>query len=387
MATREYVQGYIQPTAPAQPTQNKQSALQQMAQNQWSKQAPANQLQGRTVLPGKNQNWMVQAPTPTAGGRGSTDGMGRGPQPVQGGGQSGGYAPFQAKGQYAGDIQNYYDMQQQAANPAKQAYENQIKNINSLYDTQRQQLSGQVDPTNKRYDVMLDELRRREGVDANRATNVTNNELARRGIVSNSGVGEREMQGAIAPISEQYTNMYRDTSLQREQDIKDIQNKIQLLFPQQRVDTGNVSTQIANMLYNAGQTGISQGMQQGQFGEQMGLQKDQFSFQKDQAVKEDDFKYKQLEYQKEQDRISNDFARAQFEYNKAKDQRDFVAARAAEQMMNDLKSQQARIDAQQAKLQQEAMQMQNQQSQTMNDFYSKLMGGGGGSSSGRYSLE
>lgn len=108
------------------------------------------------------------------------------------------------------------DMQIEANQPAIQTLNTQKTNLDSKYDD------------------LLKSINSSEGVAADSARLSTNNELARRGISNDSGLYEREMAGAIAPVSAQFGQLKANTGLSREQDLTQLAQAIAQL------QTGNV---------------------------------------------------------------------------------------------------------------------------------------------------
>lgn len=88
------------------------------------------------------------------------------------------------------------------------------------------QLESEKEPLKQRYSQLIDQIKGNQKVAENRQTLTTNNELGRRGISSQDGVGQQEMTNNLNPITQQYTNMIQDTGYNSEKALRDVASQI-----------------------------------------------------------------------------------------------------------------------------------------------------------------
>ncbi len=132
-------------------------------------------------------------------------------------------------------IQNAMQMAQNAVQPAVQA------------------IQAQASPLQQRYKDLIGSLQGQQQTETNRQTVTTNNELARRGVLGNSGLAEQEMTNALNPITSQYSGQIKDA------------------YNQQNIDLAGLASQAAQLQSSAGLQGLSLGNNQYQFGQNFGL--------------------------------------------------------------------------------------------------------------------
>jgi hypothetical protein len=132
-----------------------------------------------------------------------------------------------------------------------------------------------------KYKDLLDSIGVSEGVASDKQTLATNNEMARRGISSNSGIAEQEAAHAQLPISAQFGQLKADTGVKREASLTSLAEMIANL---QKGDYG------ASLGFANGQQSLEQQAQTIANNLQLGLKsqelaRDQFNFDKTQADK------------------------------------------------------------------------------------------------------
>ena len=88
------------------------------------------------------------------------------------------------------------------------------------------QLESEKEPLKQRYSQLIDQIKGNQKVAEDRQTLTTNNELGRRGISSQDGVGQQEMTNNLNPITQQYTNMIQDTGYNSEKALRDVASQI-----------------------------------------------------------------------------------------------------------------------------------------------------------------
>ncbi len=89
-----------------------------------------------------------------------------------------------------------------------------------------QRLTTHKTDLDSKYNDLLSSIGASENTAVDASKLSANNELARRGIVSNSGVGEAEMAKAIAPVTTNYAQLKAQTGLQRENDLTGLASQI-----------------------------------------------------------------------------------------------------------------------------------------------------------------
>jgi hypothetical protein len=110
----------------------------------------------------------------------------------------------------------------QAFDTAKKAQQMQVEANQPAIQT----LNTHKTDLDSKYQDLLTSINSSEHVAGDAAQLSANNELARRGIGNDSGLYEREMAGAIAPVSAQFGQLKANTGLSREQDLTGIAQQI-----------------------------------------------------------------------------------------------------------------------------------------------------------------
>lgn len=138
--------------------------------------------------------------------------------------------------------------------------------LNTAADAQRMQLEANQPAIatlnqhktdlDSKYADLLSSIGASEGVAGDAAKLGVNNELARRGIASNSGLGESEMAKGILPVSTQFGQLKATTGVNRENDLTGLAQEIASLqagnvpnalnFGQGMVSLQQQAEQIAN---------------------------------------------------------------------------------------------------------------------------------------------
>src|SRR3990167_6653118 len=155
-------------------------------------------------------------------------------------------------------------MQNQAIQPAVNTLQQGIPEIQQKFATATSQVQAEMEPLKQRYQNLLNSIKGNQTIAENRQSVTTSGELGKRGISGDSTLAQQELTNALNPITQQYTTLATDTGLQREADLA---NQVTNLTGQQTESVRSVLNAIAQLQAGAGQTGISQGIQQGQFGQ------------------------------------------------------------------------------------------------------------------------
>lgn len=219
--------------------------------------------------------------------RGATIGASPAQQGSSGGGTIGGGGS--ASGNFDSTVKRAIETNRNAIQPAIQSFQSSIPEITKSFDERGQQLQAEKTPLKERFDNLLDRVQgtfsqRREG-----ATLTTSNELGRRGISGSSGIADREMQAAVAPLLEQEGQAVTDIGFEREGQLRALQNAISNLVNDKTGALRGVYNQIGGLEAGAGQSGISNALsllgmdqQASQFGSNLQLQQEAAKTQADQ---------------------------------------------------------------------------------------------------------
>lgn len=159
-------------------------------------------------------------------------------------------------------VQDSLKMMQEANQPAIQSLQASIPETASKFQQTREQLQGEVDPLKARYDNLLAKIKGKETTATNRQTVATNNELAKRGILSSSGVAQQELANALNPITSEYATMATDAELGREADLRALANQIAGLTTQETDATRAIQNAIAQLQAGGNQSAIQNALGQ-----------------------------------------------------------------------------------------------------------------------------
>lgn len=190
--------------------------------------------------------------------------------------------------------------QMEAIKPAIDSYQAQIPEIQSKYAQTRSQLEAQQPSLEQRYQNLLDSIKNQGTQDINQQTKITSAELGKRGITGSSTLAQQEIQNTTSPLRQKYTGLEKETSLAREDAIRQLRDSIANLTPQETADTRAITNAIAQLQAGAGQTGIAQGMQLYSNDIQNNLQQQQMEEQKRQSAIQQALQQAQLDQKQTQ---------------------------------------------------------------------------------------
>jgi hypothetical protein len=156
--------------------------------------------------------------------------------------------------------QKMIQMQQDANKPAVESLQAQIPEIQAKYGQARSQLQASQPSLEQQYSNILDEIKGKQTADVNAQTRVTAGELGKRGITGSSTLAGQEIQNAVQPINTQYATLTNNTSLAKEDAIRQLQDSIANLTPEETADERAISNAIASLQAGASSQGISQGL-------------------------------------------------------------------------------------------------------------------------------
>jgi hypothetical protein len=133
--------------------------------------------------------------------------------------------------------------------------------IKEIFDSQRNILRSELDPTRQRYEALLEQLNVSKDQETDLAQGGANRELGRRGIVSDSGIYDSEMNRVLSPIVRAYANQAKQLGLEGESALRHIQNGISALASQEAQALLGLNSEIGQMQFAGGQNAASLAMQ------------------------------------------------------------------------------------------------------------------------------
>lgn len=149
---------------------------------------------------------------------------------------------------------------QQAIQPAVESFQAQQPEITAKFGQAREQLTAEQDPLKQRYQNLLDSIKQQGQQDINKQTRITSGELGKRGITGSSTLAQQEIQDATSPLTQKYTGLEKETTLSREDSLRQLRDSIANLTPQETSDQRAITNAIAQLQAGAGQQGLESGM-------------------------------------------------------------------------------------------------------------------------------
>lgn len=110
-----------------------------------------------------------------------------------------------------------------------------------------QSLEASKDPLKSRYDNLISEINRREGVESNQQTEATAKEYARRGIPLSSGAYDQALIDNLNPIREYYTGQTSQAQTGLEQGISEIDKLVAQLQTGNPLESLQAAIQLAQL--------------------------------------------------------------------------------------------------------------------------------------------
>lgn len=208
-------------------------------------------------------------------------------------------------------IERAIQLQKDAVKPAVDSLQASIPEIQSKYAQTRTQLQAQQPALEERYKSLLDSIKGQGTQDVNNQTRITNQELGKRGITGSSTMAQQEIQNTTSPLMQKYAGLEKDTSLAREDSLRQLQDSIANLTPQETADQRAIQNAIAQLYAGAGQTGASQGIQLYSTNLSNQLQQDQLAEQKRQNALAQTLQQYQLDQAKQTDPIQLEMLKTQ----------------------------------------------------------------------------
>jgi len=173
------------------------------------------------------------------------------------------------------NISKLVSANQQAIQPAISSYQAQIPETQQAYTERRSQLEAEKTPLKQRFDNLLAKVKSTFQGQRDLATTTTSNELGRRGIVGSSGIADREMQQALAPIFQAEGQATTDIGLEQESSLRQLENMISNMTIEEQSAIRGIMNAMGTMQSQAGLAGVSQGIQGTQFNQNQAMQQQQ----------------------------------------------------------------------------------------------------------------
>lgn len=136
-------------------------------------------------------------------------------------------------------------IQQEAAQPVVSALESQKAAVPSLVASQKSSLEANKQSLKTRYENILSELKRRQGVDTEAVNLAESREFGRRGIPLSSGMFEQNLIQKQRPVNEFYTGQTKDVALEGETAQMELANRILGLPSEEQRQLADLDTAIA----------------------------------------------------------------------------------------------------------------------------------------------
>lgn len=151
-------------------------------------------------------------------------------------------------------------LQQEANKPAMESLQAQLPEISQKYGQARSQLQAQQPSLEQRYSNLLAEIKGKQTADVASQTRITSGELGKRGLVGSSTLAQQELQNAVQPINAQYAGLTNQTGLAQADALRELQNSIANLTPQETADQRAIANAMAQLQAGGASQGISQGL-------------------------------------------------------------------------------------------------------------------------------
>lgn len=164
------------------------------------------------------------------------------------------------------------ELQRKAVQPAVQSLQASVPETQQRFTQQREQLTAEKAPLQERFKNLLADIKGQGKVREEAQTRITSGELGKRGIVGSSTLAQQEIQQAIDPIRSTVQGATRDIGLEQEGALRQLQNQISNLLPQETGALRDITNAIAQLQAGAGTGAIDTALQQ------LGLSQQQSQF-------------------------------------------------------------------------------------------------------------
>jgi hypothetical protein len=157
-------------------------------------------------------------------------------------------------------IQDAIKQMQEANKPAVESLRASIPETQTKFAQTKQQLQASQPNLEQQYQSLIDSIKTEKTGAVNTQTKITSGELGKRGLVGSSTLAQQEIQNAVQPVSERYTNLETSTGIQKAQAIKALQDQIANLGPQEVEATRAIQNAIAQLQSGAASSGANLGL-------------------------------------------------------------------------------------------------------------------------------
>lgn len=157
---------------------------------------------------------------------------------------------------------------QSAIAPAVSSLEASIPEQAQKFGAEKTRLEGEVNPIKQRYQLVLDELKRRETKQVGEAQTALSREYGKRGIALSSGAFDQNLAQNINPLTDFYGIQGREAAGAQEESLRNITNLVNQLVPQETEANRTIRNAIAQLQAGAGNASIDDAFNQLKFMEE-----------------------------------------------------------------------------------------------------------------------
>lgn len=148
-----------------------------------------------------------------------------------------------------------------AIQPAVASLQASIPEVATNYDTQTAQVQAEKDPLIARYQALIDQINGSTQGQVNATQTTATNELGKRGIPLSSTAAQQEIQGQVLPIQQAGQANVTNTTLDREEKLKGLDDTIANLNQQKIASERDITNTIAQIQASAGTQAAQQAFQ------------------------------------------------------------------------------------------------------------------------------
>ena len=156
-------------------------------------------------------------------------------------------APLSLGNDFESVLARSQEMLRRANEPVSQSYQAQIPEIQKRFAEQKTYLESQKPPLQQRYEKLLADVKQQGQQQVEKQTLATAQELGRRGILTDTGLGQRELIQATQPIEQKIQSLTKDIGLEREAGLSNISKLISDLAYGETEAVRNVQNAIAQL--------------------------------------------------------------------------------------------------------------------------------------------
>ena len=177
----------------------------------------------------------------------------------------------------SGDLANLNRANQalfaEANKPAIESLQASVPETKAAYGVAEQKIQSGIEPLKARYQSLLDELTRRQGVEEQQGGLALTREYGKRGVPVSSGMFDQNLIQNMTPIRQFYAGQSKDVGLGRESDLLAIANQLAQLPISQATDLRSIQNAIAAIQSGGSKDAITQAFNQYQFAQNLEQQR------------------------------------------------------------------------------------------------------------------